>query len=146
MLFLWHGSVDIGKMSLFPNFQLILRLRVWVHARFTVSYCCIGRYFGNYYVDIINRQIDWFRQTNECARNILHTNIMYLKATVDVKHSTFLEKNGGMRLWITKWTFNLTSIGLQQKQKFWHNKVDLSIFKFLMPGHHTLQTVFNGEV
>ena len=30
MLFLWHKSVDIDKMSLFPKFQLILRLRVWV--------------------------------------------------------------------------------------------------------------------
>ena len=31
---------------------------------------------------------------------------MHLKASVDVKILTFLEKNGGMRLmWITKWTF-----------------------------------------
>ncbi len=32
---------------------------------------------------------------------------MYLKASTGIKISTFLEKNGGMRLWITKWTFNV---------------------------------------
>ena len=32
-----------------------------------------------------------------------------LKASTDVKISTFLEKNGEVRLWITKWTFNDTS-------------------------------------
>ncbi len=35
----------------------------------------------------------------------MYTNIIYLKASADVKISTFLEKNGAMRLWITKWTF-----------------------------------------
>ena len=39
------------------------------------------------------------------ARNISHTNIMYLKASADIKISTFLEKNGGIRPWIMKWTF-----------------------------------------
>ncbi len=43
---------------------------------------------------------------NEFARNILHTNIMASKASADVKISTFLKRNGGMRLWITKWIFN----------------------------------------
>ena len=63
-------------------------------------------YGGNFHVDIINTQFSLlFRQTNEFARNILHTSIMYLKASADVKISTFLEKNGGTRLWITKWTF-----------------------------------------
>ncbi len=37
-----------------------------------------------------------FRQTNEFARNRLHTNIMYLKASADVKIITFLEKNLGV--------------------------------------------------
>ncbi len=36
-----------------------------------------------------------FPQTNELARNILHTFIMYLKASEDVKISTLLEKMGG---------------------------------------------------
>ena len=61
------------------------------------------------YVGIINRQFDQlFRQTNVFARNILHTNIICLKASADVKILTFLEKNGGggwVRLWIKKWTF-----------------------------------------
>ncbi len=63
---------------------------------FTVSYCCIAHHVGNYYVNIINGHIyRLFRQTNEFARNIVHTNITYLKASADVKISTFLEKNGG---------------------------------------------------
>ncbi len=33
---------------------------------------------------------------------------MYLKASTGTKISTFLEKNGGMRLWITKWTFKIS--------------------------------------
>ena len=32
---------------------------------------------------------------------------MYLKASTDVKISTLLVENGGMRLWIMKWTFKL---------------------------------------
>ncbi len=76
------------------------------YACFTVSQCCIDHYGGNFHVDMINKQFGrLFRQTNEFGRNILHTNIMYLKASTDVKISTFLAKNGGMRLWITKWTF-----------------------------------------
>ncbi len=76
-------------------------------------YCCIGHYVGNYYVDIINQQFcRKFHQTNEFARNNLHTNIMYLKASTDVKISTFLEKNGWMRLWITKRTCMIIFIGL----------------------------------
>ena len=35
---------------------------------------------------------------------------MYLKASTGIKIATFLETNGGMRLWITKWTFNIGSI------------------------------------
>ncbi len=41
---------------------------------------------------------DHFGKQNEFARNNLHTNIMYLKASADVKISTFLEKNERMRL------------------------------------------------
>ena len=52
-------------------------------------------YVGNYYVDIINRQFDQiFCQTKEFACNILHTNIMDLRVSADVKISTFLVKNG----------------------------------------------------
>ncbi len=66
---------------------------------------------GNFYVDIINRQLDrLFRQASDFVRNVLHINIMYLKASADVNISTFLEKNGGMRLWITKWTIKLADM------------------------------------
>ncbi len=103
MIFLWHSSVDIDKISLFPNFRSILSFRLWV-MHVLLYYRNVG---GNFHVDIIKRQFGrLFRETNEFARNILLTNIMYLKASADVKISTFLEKNGGMRLWITKWTFN----------------------------------------
>ena len=66
-------------------------------ACFTVSYCCIG-HFGWYLLCRHDKWIMWriFRQTNEFARNILHTYIMYLKPSTDVKISIFLEKNGGM--------------------------------------------------
>ncbi len=48
----------------------------------------------NYYANIINCQFSQFCQTNEYARNTLHTN-MYIKASSDVKVSTFLgEKRG----------------------------------------------------
>ena len=66
------------------------------YARFTVSYCCIDHYVGtcNNYVDIINSQLaDYLaKQNNEFAKNVLHTNIMYLKASADV---TFWRKMGG---------------------------------------------------
>ena len=53
-------------------------------------------YGGNFYVNIVNRQFgQLFRQISEFARNILHTNIMYLKAAADVKILIFLEKNWG---------------------------------------------------
>ena len=43
-------------------------------------------------MDVKNRQFDLvFFQTNEFARNILHTDI-HLKASADTKISTFLEK------------------------------------------------------
>ena len=60
MLFLWHSSVDIDKISLFPYFQCFL-----------------------------------FREIYEFARTILCKNIMYLKASADVKMSILLEKIGG---------------------------------------------------
>ncbi len=55
-----------------------------------MSYACfteyIGHYGGNFYVDDINRQFGrLFHQINEFARNILHTNIIYLKASAEVK-------------------------------------------------------------
>ena len=70
MLFLWHSSVDIHKTRLFLNLQLILMLGL-SYARFMVSYCCTGN---------MHKPTIWqlFCQTNKCARNILHTNIMYL--------------------------------------------------------------------
>ena len=50
-------------------------------------------YVCNYYVDIINRQhCQLFRQTNEFAKNILLTNIVFLKTSADVKISTTKKK------------------------------------------------------
>ncbi len=43
----------------------------------------------------IDHLTDYFAQTNELARNILHLNIMYLTPSDDVKISTFLDENGG---------------------------------------------------
>ncbi len=37
-----------------------------------------------------------FRQANEFARNILHTNIMNLEASADVKNLNFLEEKWGV--------------------------------------------------
>ncbi len=100
MLFLWQSSVDKDKISSFPNFQLIPRLRLWVMNIFLHCILAAGHYVGYYYVDIITRQFDQLlRQTYEFARNILHTNIMYLKASADVKIATFLKKNGGGGGW-----------------------------------------------
>ncbi len=49
----------------------------------------------------VSTNVRLFRQTNKFPF-VLHTNIMYTY----VKKSTFLNKNGWMRLWITKFTFN----------------------------------------
>ena len=49
-------------------------------------------------------KIQWlFLQASKFARNIFSTNIMYLKTSTGIKIWTFQEKNGGMRLWITKY-------------------------------------------
>ena len=67
----------IDKISLFPNFQSILRL---CYACFAVSYTvALCHYVGNYYVDIINRQFSQlFRQTSEFVRNVF-TQSLYLQ-------------------------------------------------------------------
>ena len=61
-----------------------------------------------------NKSTIWwlFHQTNEFSQNILYTNIMYQKVSIDVKITKFLEKNGGMRLWIMKWTFKYMTVYL----------------------------------
>ena len=95
--FLWHFSVGIDKISLglFQNFQLILSFSLlFMHVLYR-NVASIGHYSGNFHVDIINRQFGRLsHQTNEFASNILHTKIMYLKGSADVKMSTFFEKYG----------------------------------------------------
>ncbi len=56
----------------------------------------------------INRQFArLFCQAIKSARNILHTNMVYLKASAD---KLFLRKTiGGIRRWITKWTFKMVT-------------------------------------
>ena len=71
------------------------------------------------------------RRTNESARNIFHTNIMYLKASTGIKISTCLEQNGGMRLWITKWTFNVNFPSLLCR---WRAKFECWILYFFVHG------------
>ena len=93
MLFLWHTSID-GQKCLISKFLIESEVAIVSYVCFTVSYCCIGQLInGNYYVDIINRQFGrLFYQTSEFARNILDTNLMYLKDATDVKISTFWRK------------------------------------------------------
>ena len=115
MLFLWYSSVDrpIDKISWFPNFQTILRL-CWRWVMHVLLYRLVVQVtVGNYYVDIKNRQFDRLLcQTNEFAINILHTNIMYLQASADVKISTFLEKMGG-------WGYGSWNEPLKVSDLFW---------------------------
>ncbi len=93
-----------------PNFQSIwrLHLRVVHVLRFIVLHLCTGHYAGFFHVNIINSQfVDYFLKQMNLQEIFLHTYIMYLKASTDVKISTFWWKvtNWGMRLWIMKWTF-----------------------------------------
>ncbi len=62
MLIVWNSSVDIDKISLFPNFQSILRLRLWVTHVLLYHTVAQTNMHGIYYVDIINRQL--FCQTD----------------------------------------------------------------------------------
>ena len=81
MPFLWQFSRQNKLISTFSVDSECAFVRC---ACFTMSYCCIGHFVGNYYVDIMKRQLDrLFCQTNEFARNILHTHIVYLKASAD---------------------------------------------------------------
>ena len=67
------------------------------------------------FVDVVSQQFGQsFHGTYEFARNILHTDIVYLNASSDVKNPTFWRKNRGMRLWITKWTFEELLVQAQQ--------------------------------
>ncbi len=77
--------------KLISKFVVTSEIAFVSYAHFNVLYCFIGHNVGNYYVDIINRQFyRLFRQTNEFARTILHTNIMHQKASADIE--TFLER------------------------------------------------------
>ena len=75
----------------------------------------IQKFFRGYVVSCarftVSTNVRLFRQTNKFPF-VLHTNIMYTY----VKKSTFLNKNGWMRLWITKFTFNFMFKKLQYAQ------------------------------
>ncbi len=49
----------------------------------------------------------FFHQTNEFARNILHTNILYLKASTAVKIATFFGEIWGVDSMDMKWALEL---------------------------------------
>ncbi len=114
VLILWHNSVDIDKISLFPNFQSI---QFWVclcelcmFQVITVSYCAQAIMRGIYYANIINQQIaDYFPNNSICRKHFVHKH--YVQASTKCRNlNSFLEKNGGgMRLWIRKWAFNAKS-------------------------------------
>ncbi len=77
MLFLWHSSVDNRQNNLFSKFPVNSDFAFVSYACFTVSYCCIDHYAQNYHVNMTYQQFQrWFCQTNEFARNILHTYIV----------------------------------------------------------------------
>ncbi len=100
-LSLWQSSVDIYEISLFPNFQMILRLRLWVmHFLLLHRPLC-----WKYNVDIENRQFDQLFCQKMNWQESAHKH-MYLKLRW-CKNLNFLEHYKGMRLWITEWTFKL---------------------------------------
>ncbi len=94
MLLLWHRSVDIIKPTLLLHFQPILMLCLWVNEHFTKYYYCIGFYVRIYDADLLNQQFGSYFAKQLRTKNILHINIMYLRAYTGVKIPTFLEKNG----------------------------------------------------
>ena len=78
------------QKNVFPNFQSILRLRLWVK-HILLLLCCMGHYVGNI-VNMINKQFDrLFCQTNEFEQNILHINIIP-KGFCWCKNLNFFEK------------------------------------------------------
>ncbi len=123
----WYSLVDIAKYLFFSNFQSILRFRLTVlHALLyhTVAHMQhVGHFAGNYYVDIINKQ--FISQTNKFA---------------DVKISTFLEKNGGMRLWITKGRILIQTIW---SNEFCKGLLMLQIFEIWNFDHFVRLSTFN---
>ena len=60
MLFLWHSSGDIYRQNkVFSKFSFDSEVAFASYAHFTVSYCYLGHYVGNYYVDIIDNLNDY---------------------------------------------------------------------------------------
>ena len=105
ILFVWHWSVDIYKASTILNFQFKLMLCLWFKHN-NVSSSCIGHYVGIpdcwYPIQI---QIWLIISLKKWICKIFPAN-MFLKASTGMKNikiSTILEKNVGMRLWIMKW-------------------------------------------
>ncbi len=78
------------------------------YACFTVSYCISTTMHGIYYVKIINRQnFRWLLgHTKWVCKKLFCTQICTYRLLLMLKKATFLEQNGGVRLWITKWTLN----------------------------------------
>ncbi len=115
-------SVDLhkklnSKFSVNPDFAIC---DLWM------SYCIIVLHKPLYWnlwcwhAQINNSQL--FRQTNEFARNIFHTNIMYLKAFTGVKISTFFFWGGGG--WWVKGSWNGTiKLNLSNMMMKMRNKI-----------------------
>ena len=95
MLFLRHNSVDVTKISFFPNFQSIQRFHLQV-MYVLLSFCCIGHCVGNY----LCQQI--------CKKYLYKEHKLYIQSFCWCKNEFFFGEKweAGVRLWITKWTFN----------------------------------------
>ena len=93
MFSLWHSSVNIHKLiSKFSVDSDVVFMHNLSYAQFTVSYF-VFHFVGICNVDMYKSTIlRFFCQTIEFARNIMHTNIMYLKASIGAKITTFFRK------------------------------------------------------
>ncbi len=64
---------NIDKISLYFQSDSVVAFVSYAH--FTVLYCCIGHYVGNFYVDINKTRL--FHKAMNLQEMTLHTNIMY---------------------------------------------------------------------
>ncbi len=131
MLFLCHCSLDIDKISLFPNFQSIRRLRLKVMHVLLCCTGCIGHnvvYFSCRHSKKANSAIisskKWI-----CKKYSAH--IHYVpKGFWRCKNLNFFGGKWWMRLLITKWTFNLWKIQEWYESRYhWENKRCLHLNK-----------------
>ena len=120
MLVLWHSSVAIIKISLFPNFCRFWGCVCEIH----MFYCIILLHHPlcwniECWHPILHKIDDYFAKYINMQKTIFNKNIMHLNASMftSITISLFWRK-WGMRLQITKWTFNKHAYFL-----FWLHKM-----------------------